>query len=96
MQKVQDVFPDHYVLISHSTRCPTRSSSKAAGSSNPEAYSELYVEGFERSRTQLAALFDIRLKEPLTTEKERPRHPRMRDTQTNTPLALVDEVLLVQ
>jgi hypothetical protein len=29
------------------------------GGSNPEAYSELYVEGFERPRTPLVALFGI-------------------------------------
>ena len=36
------------------------------------------------------------LEEPLRAKEERPRHARMRDTQTDTPLAPIDEVLLVE
>ena len=35
--------------------------SKAAGNEDPEAYSVLYVEGFERLRTKLGAFFSSRL-----------------------------------
>ena len=62
----------------------------------PEAYPLGYVEDSCETRTQLMACFSIRLEEPLGTEKERPRHPGMGHAQSDIPLTLIDEIMLVQ
>jgi len=74
----------------------TGQSTRPQATHEPEAYPLGYVEDSCETRTQLMACFSIRLEEPLAAEEKRPRHPRMRDPQTDTPLALIDEVLLVQ
>ena len=42
-----------------SAGCSKRPSSKAAGESKPEAYSQGYVEDFDEPRTKLADFFSI-------------------------------------
>ena len=69
---------------------------KAAGDARTGGVPLGYVEDSCETRTQLMACFSIRLEEPLGTEEERPRHPRMRHPQTDTPLSSVDEILLIQ
>ncbi len=78
------------------TRCPTGSSSKAAGSPPTEAYPCGTSQGDGRLRTMLVTLFGIWLKKPLSAKEERSRHPGMRHTESDTAFALIDEILLIQ
>src|SRR5688572_23229250 len=93
-----DQTPSHVThIVSHQTTdAQTGHPTRPQATHEPEAYPRGYVEDSCESRTQLVARFSIRLKEPLTTKKERPRHARMSHTQTNTPLSLIDKVLLIQ
>jgi hypothetical protein len=79
-----------------STRCPTGSSSKAAGSPTTEAYPCGTLQGDGRPKTMLVTVFGIWLEEPLPAEEERPRHTGMRHSKTDTAFTLVDEILLIQ
>ena len=62
----------------------------------PEAYPLGYVKDSHKPRTQLVARFSSRLEEPLPAKEKRSRHPGVRDTETDTAFALINEIFLVQ
>ena len=65
-------------------------------SPSTEAYPCGTSQGAGRLRTPLVARFSIILEEPLATEEEGSRHPRVGDAQTDAPLALIDVILLIK